>query len=113
MRDWSILAAIAFVLIVAWLFLKHDLRGIALGDEEDPATIVEPLLPGRAAFTIAQCLPGSVEPYGSPTPEEYSGTATVAVLSCRSISSSVAIVLGYVVLAVTSLVALRALARRK
>jgi hypothetical protein len=100
------LVVVSFVAVVAVIYLQHDLRGWSPNDRHDPATIVEPTLPGKPAFAIAECLPGTVWPYEGPSAEEYSGAATVAVLTCRSRSSAIAIGLAYLVLAIASLVLL-------
>lgn len=84
-----VLGAIASALFAVDLFLRHDLRGWTPdGDYNDPSTRVEAILPGGRTFSIADCVTGSVEPYGGPTPEEYSGTGPVEVLSCQSNSGA-------------------------
>lgn len=114
MRVWGALASIALVVIAAMLFLRHDLRGwTPNGDPHNPATVVEAARPGGAAFAIAECVPGTIDPYDTPTLDEYSGTATVTVLSCRSRSSAIAVILAYVIVAGIALVILRAERRRR
>lgn len=89
LRALIFVGAIASALFAVDLFLRHDLRGwTPEGDYNDPSTRVEAILPGARNFSIADCVPSTVEPFGGPTPEEYSGTATVTVLSCRSKSSA-------------------------
>jgi hypothetical protein len=97
--------------VAAFLFLKHDLRGWTPPDPGNPAAVVEPARPGDAAFTIGECLPGSVNPWNAPTAEEYSGSATVTVLTCRSRSSAIAIMLACGGAAIAVLVILLALRR--
>ena len=89
-----ILAAIGLLLIVAWLFVTRDLRGWDGADPNDPAAIVA-TLPGKPNFTLEDCVPGTVYPHAGPTPEEYVGSATMTVLICRSRSSTLVTMLGY------------------
>ena len=90
LRALLIVAAIAFALFAADQYFRHDLAGWTPdGDYSSPSTRVEATLPGAQDFSIADCVPGTVDPYGAPTPEEYSGTATVSVLSCRSKSGAI------------------------
>lgn len=112
MKTWISVAAITFALMIAFLLVRHDLRGWTPADYSNPSTQVEATFAGANSFRIADCLPGTVDPYGDPTPEEYSGTATVTVLSCRSKLSAIAVVLGYVAVALAGLALWRAMHRR-
>ncbi|MDR2858246.1 MAG: hypothetical protein LBV50_10430 [Novosphingobium sp.] len=85
-----------FVIIAAVLFLRHDLRGWTPDDLRDSASIVQPTLAGRPAFAIGACVPGTISPREAPSPEEYAGSATLTVLTCRSRSSAVMLLSGYV-----------------
>ena len=90
------LAAISFIVVAAVIYLKHDLRGWPpTSNRFAPTTVIEATLDGNRSFTFAECLPGSIDPYDFPTTEEYSGDATVTVLSCRSRSSAITIGLVY------------------
>jgi hypothetical protein len=106
-----ILAFMSFVAVVAVIYLQRDLRGWTPNDWRNPATLVEPTLPGKPAFAVGECLPESVSPYQGPSAEEYSGTATVSVLACRSRSSAQAIALAYIVLVTASLIIVLAIRR--
>jgi hypothetical protein len=112
MRIWSAVMAVGLAVVAATLFLGHDLRGWTPADYSDPATIVEPSQAGRASFAIAECAPGTINPYDTPTSREYAGSATVTVLSCRSRSSATAVLLVYALVALTSFVILRVARRR-
>ncbi|MEZ5960601.1 MAG: hypothetical protein R3C30_09280 [Hyphomonadaceae bacterium] len=101
-----IFSAIGFLLIVGWLYAIHDLRGWDNADPNNPA-LIEATLPGRPNFTLEGCLPGAVQPYDQPTLEEYDGTATATVLTCRSRSSALAVILGYLALVGSLLLFLR------
>jgi hypothetical protein len=106
-----IFSAIGFLLIVAWLYAVHDLRGWDNADPNNPA-LIEATLPGRPNFTLEDCLPGAVQPYDQPTLEEYDGTASVTVLTCRSRSSALTVILGYLVLVGSLLLFLRSRIKR-
>lgn len=94
MKKYMALVVVVLGLVVARVqFLNPDLRGWTPSDPHDPASVVEPTLLGGAAFTVGECLPGSVRPWDTPTAEEYSGTATLTVLTCRSQSSAIRIAL--------------------
>ncbi len=95
MKLAGVLALIGFALVLSVLFIWRDLRGWEGMYPENPTRIVA-TLPGRSDFTIADCVPGTVEPHDLPSAAEYSGSASVTVLSCRSRSSAIAIILGYI-----------------
>src|SRR5262245_16227154 len=104
-------AAIGLLLIVGWLCVARDLRGWEGADPSNP-TLIEATLPGKPNFTLEDCVPGTVSPYDEPTPEEYDGTASVTVLTCRSRSSALAIVLGYLALVCVVILFLRSRIKR-
>jgi hypothetical protein len=93
-RITLILAAIGFLLIVGWVYVARDLRGWEGFDPDNP-TLIQATLPGRPNFTLEDCVPGTVHPYDMPGSDEYDGTASVTVLTCRSRSSALATVLGW------------------
>lgn len=104
MKFWSILvllALLALALDVAALFVQHDLRGWTPDNPRDPAAIVVPTPAGGSAFAVRDCLPGSIRPWEPPTREDYSGSATLTVLACRSRASAVPVALGYLGLMAT------------
>lgn len=94
-----VLAIISFVAVLALVYLEHDLRGYSPNDPDNPATIVESYSLGGRAFAIADCVPGSIDPYDSPSSaygEEFPNDgATVSLLTCRSRLSANAIWLAY------------------
>lgn len=106
-----ILAAIGLLLIVAWLFVKRDLRGWDGADPSNPTAIIA-TLPGKPNFTLDDCVPGTVYPHAGPTVEEYSGSATMTVLTCRSRSSALAVILGYLASVGTLILFLRSRSKR-
>ncbi|MBN8944865.1 MAG: hypothetical protein J0H01_35510 [Rhizobiales bacterium] len=110
MKFWAILALLALALDAAALFVQYDLRGWTPDNPRDPAAIVQPTPAGGSAFAVRDCLPGSVRPWEPPTAEEYSGSATLTVLACRSRASAMPVALAYLGVVATGLVLL--LARR-
>ena len=113
MRIWSVSAFAGLVLVAAILFLRHDLRGWTPADPRDPAAIVQPVGAAGTAFAVGQCVPGTIDPWGTPTSAEYSGSATVTVLTCRSRSSALAIGLAAIAAAAIALGIPAALRRRR
>ena len=105
-------AVASLVLVLAYLWNVHDLRGWEGAYPEDPARI-QATLPGKPDFTLADCVPGAIDEYGSPSAEEYSGSATVTVLTCRSRSSALTVLLIYLALAGAAVVALRLMKQRR
>lgn len=124
MKSWIIVIATAvvlatgFLVLIAFLFISHDLRGWTPNTyrdpERDPFALVEATLPGARSFSIADCLPGTISPYDGPSSEEYSGEESVTVLTCRSKSSATTFILAYIALtlAVMGLTIFRAKRRR-
>ncbi len=84
MKVWVILALLALALDAAALFVQHDRGGWTPDNPRDPAAVVQPTPAGGGAFAVRDCLPGSIRPWEPPTTEEYSGSATLTVLACRS-----------------------------
>mgnify|MGYP001610722585 CR=1 FL=1 len=112
MKTASILALIGLVLVTATLFVRHDLRGWEVPYLDGPQRL-EPTVAGKSEFSIADCVPGTIDRYASPTAEEYSGSATVTVLTCRSRSSAIVIVLTYLAFAACLLFLVRVMSNRK
>jgi hypothetical protein len=111
----GLLAIVALLLLdILWLVNGgKDLRGWTPENRSDPATIVQPSRPGGVAFTLGECLPGSIRPWEPPTQEEYSGTATLTVLACRSRASAMPFIAAYGAVVAVALVVLIAARRRK
>lgn len=89
MKMWVSLSVCSLVLLAAFLFLHPDLRGWT-PDLTDPAASVVPTGRGGPAFSVNECLPGSVSPHELPDTEDRAGTATMTVITCRSKSSAFA-----------------------
>ena len=106
MRIWSASVVAGLVLVAAILVLRPDLRGWTPADPRDPVAMVQPVDAAGAAFAIGDCVPGTVDPWGTPTSAEYSGSATITVLTCRSRSSALAIGLTAIAVAAVALVIL-------
>jgi hypothetical protein len=96
----GVLALLGLVPLGVRLYLHHDLRGWPPADRGNPTAVVQPTRPEAGTFTIGDCVPGTVYPWDTPRPDEYSGTATVTVLSCRSRSSAIKAALAYAAVAV-------------
>jgi hypothetical protein len=99
----SVLALLSLVPLGARLYWHHDLRGWPPADRGNPTTVVQATRPGGGTFTVSDCVPGTVHPWDSPLPDEYSGTATVTVLTCRSRSSAIRAMLIYGAVAIFAL----------
>lgn len=89
------LAALSLPVVAMLIFFQHDLRGWTPADYRNLSSVVEPTRPGARSFTVGECLPGTITPWGSPRPDEYSGNATVTILSCRSQTRAVTLLLSY------------------
>jgi hypothetical protein len=100
MKILSAVALLGFVALGALLFLRHDLRGWPPADRGNLQAVIKPTHPGAGTFTISDCVPGSVDPWDTPRSDEYSGTATVTVLSCRSRASAIQALLAYAAVAI-------------
>lgn len=112
MKAWIGLSTVGLVLVVGILFLRTDMRGWPPSNWTDPAAVVEPIDKNDPAFTIGECLPGTIDPFQTPSGRDYGGTATIHVLTCRSRSSAARIVLVYL-LVILSYPAYRLVARRR
>jgi len=110
MRVAAGVAFVGLLLVLAYLWNVHDLRGWDGASPEDPARIVA-TMPGKPDFTFANCVPGAVDEHALPSAEEYSGSATMTVFTCRSRSSALAVVLSYLALVGAALFALRRVRR--
>lgn len=111
MKAWLGLTALGLVLVAGILFLCSDLRGWTPEDWTNPSAIVEPINKGDRPFVISACLPGTIDAYQLPNGRDYGDmTTTMKVLTCRSWSSAVEIVAGYLCL-VLSYPAYRLVAR--
>ena len=111
MRTWAVLAVLGLAILLMIEFSKPDLRGWPQNEPPNPSTVIQPTRPEGASFFIGDCLKRTIR-WDPPTPEEYSGTATLAVLTCRSRSKFTYDLLAYIALAITSFVLVVALSRR-
>ena len=84
-----------------------DLAGMAT-----VGAVLEPARPGGRGFKLGDCLPRTIH-YDVPTVEDYSGTATLAVISCRSRSSVIATIAAYLVVAGALRAGIAAFRRRR
>jgi hypothetical protein len=100
------LAALGLPVVVMLIFFQHDLRGGTPADYRNLSSVVEPTRPNARSFTVGECLPGTITPWGSPRPDEYSGNATVTILSCRSQTRAVTLLLSYLAVAALALTVL-------
>jgi hypothetical protein len=98
-------AAIGAVFVIAAIFLRHDLWGWTPSDLSYPASMVSPLKPGDRRFALRDCLPGTIRPWTLADIDEHNGNATTTVLSCRSRSSAVTLLVAYFALVALVLVA--------
>ena len=88
-------AAGVLLIVAALIFLRHDLRGWTPANYREPSSVVESTRPNARRFAVGECLPGTISPWNSPRSGEYSGNSTVTVLSCRSKSRAVWLLLAY------------------
>lgn len=116
----AILLAVVGLMLVGLVQLSTaDLRGWppeAGPDDihrmEAVGAVLKPARPGGPSFKLADCLPRTIH-YDVPTAEEYSGTATLAVISCRSRASAIANIAVYLGAAGALLLAMATLRRRR
>ena len=94
-KVWTLLSLAGLVPLLGILFLSSDLRGWTPSNWTDPASRVEPVHASDAPFTVGDCLPGTIDAYGLPNSQDYDGTATETIFTCRSQSSAVKITLVY------------------
>ena len=87
MKMWVSLSVCSLVLLGAFLFMLPDLRGWTPSDFTDPTARIAPTGRGGSAFSVNDCLPGSVSPHELPDTKDGTGSVTMTVLTCRSKSS--------------------------
>lgn len=95
LKAWTGLSVAGLMLLLGILFLHPDLRGWTPPKWTDPAITVEPVHPSDAPFTVGDCLPGTIDAHSLPSTQDYDGTATGTIFTCRSQSSAVKITLIY------------------
>lgn len=88
MKIWVSLSVCCLLVLAGLVFLVPDLRGWTPSDLTDPAASVAPTGRGGPAFSVNECLPGSVSPHELPDTEDGAGSATMTVITCRSKSSA-------------------------
>ncbi|MES2986827.1 MAG: hypothetical protein V4808_02875 [Pseudomonadota bacterium] len=99
--------------VLSLLLLHHDLRGW-MPERFDRATIiVQATRTELPAFEIGQCLPGTVSPWNEANAEEYQGSATVAVLTCRSKASFFTLLFTYLAIGLVILLLRRCVPVRR
>ena len=98
LKAWAGLSVAGLMLLLAILFLHPDLRGWTPSRWTDPAVTVEPVRPSDTPFTVGDCLPGTIDPHSLPNTQDYDGTATEMIFTCRSQSSAAKITLIYLFL---------------
>ena len=101
-------AGVAFAglaLLLAYLWNVHDLRGWWPDSYSEDPTLILATLPGKPNFKFADCLPGAINEHAESTSEEYSGSGSLEVFTCRSRSSALTILLTYIALAGSALLA--------
>lgn len=87
MRKWVSLSGFCLLVLAALVFLLPDLRGWTPSDLTDPTARVVPTARDGPAFSVNDCLPGSVSPHELPDTKDGAGSVTMTVLTCRSKSS--------------------------
>lgn len=107
------LAVLGLPVVATLIFFQHDLRGWTPADYRNRSSVVEPTRPSARSFTVGECLPGTITPWGNPRPDEYSGNATVTVLSCSSQARAVTLLLSYLAAAASVLAVLYWMRRRR
>lgn len=98
MKMWARLSAFALLALAGFLYLSPDLRGWAPPNLADPAGRVYPTSKGGPVFSLDQCLPGSMKSHELAESGDGAGTATMAVLTCRSRSSAISFGLAWLLL---------------
>ena len=118
MKLISILAAAGLILLLAVQLNTPDLRGWPpekgpddLAGMAAEGAVLQPSRPGGQCFKLADCVPRTIST-DVPTVEEYSGTATLAVVTCRSRAGAMANLAIYVAGASILLIAIHAVRRR-
>lgn len=117
MKLATLLAVVGFLFVGLVQLSTADLRGWPPEKGPDDlaglgasGALLKPARPGAQSFALADCLPRTIH-YDVPAAGEYSGTATVAVISCRSRASAIANVVAYLALAGGVLLLIRVLGR--
>jgi hypothetical protein len=90
-----------FLCLTAFVYFSHDLRGWTPANSGDASAIVLPVNPADKPFALSQCLAGTIAPFQNPRAHEYSGDATLTILSCRSKPSAAALWASYFVLMIS------------
>lgn len=98
LRVWAGLSVVGLMLLIGILFLHSDLRGWTPTKWTDPAITVEPVRVSDTPFTVGDCLPGTIDAHSLPSTQDYDGTATETIFTCRSQTSAVKITLIYLFL---------------
>lgn len=118
MKLGSVLAAIGLFVVGLMQLNTADMRGWPpekgpddLAGMAAEGAVLQPSRPGGQSFKLADCVPRTIST-DVPTVEEYSGTATLAVVTCRSRAGAMANLAIYVAGAGVLLLAIRALSRR-
>lgn len=118
MKLWSLLAIVGLILVGLIQLSTTDLRGWPpergpddLARMAATGAVLQPSRPGGQSFKLADCVPRSIG-YDAPTAEEYSGTATMAVVTCRSRASAIANTGAYLAVAGGLLVVIAVFRRR-
>jgi hypothetical protein len=112
MYSWGAIAVLGLAILMLVEFNKPDLRGWPQNEPPEPSTVIQATRKEGAAFSVGDCLKGTIR-WDPPTLGEYSGTATLAVLTCRSRSRFMSDLLAYLAAATASLVLVAALRRHK
>ena len=112
MRKWAATMLGGLVLVAGFLWARPDLRGWTPANWAHPAAKVTPTRAGGASFLVGDCLPGTIDPHHLPTIEDGAGAASMSVLTCRSRSSAIRIMMIYLA-AVLTLPAIRAILRAR
>ncbi len=119
MKLWILLAIVGVVLLGLVQLNTTDLRGWPPDKGPDDlagmaaaGAVLQPSRPGGQSFTLADCVPRTIG-YDPPTAEEYSGTATMAVVTCRSRASAIANTGAYLAVAGGLLVVIAVFRRRR
>jgi hypothetical protein len=98
LKAWAAFSATGLMLLLGILFLHPDLRGWTPPKWSDPAITVEPVRVSDTPFSVGDCLPGTIDAHSLPSTQDYDGTATETIFTCRSQSSAVKITLIYLFL---------------
>jgi len=98
LKAWAGLSVAGLMSVLGILFLHPDLRGWTPPKWTDPAITVEPVRPSNSPFTVGDCLPGTIDAHSLPSTQDYGGTATATIFTCRSQSSAVKIIFIYLFL---------------